>query len=97
MDEIFYEMIHYLNDHIDLDVKSNETLSLTFTKYFNEINYTILVFNTDTKRQIYSNTYYHSDFETLFEIFNQMTNKISTMNMILKYNHGYQTFDLLNQ
>ena len=95
MDRIFNKMIHYLNDYIALNVGYNKDLFLTFNKNFNEINYTISVINTNTNKPIYSNIYYHSDFESLFEIFKELTTKMPTMTMILKYNHVYETFDLV--
>jgi hypothetical protein len=95
MERIFNKMIHYLGDSIPLNVESNKDLFLTFHKNFNEIDYTILIINTNTNKPVYSNTYYHPDFDVLFNIFNQSTIKMTTMDMILKYNHVYETFDLV--
>ena len=95
MEPIFNKMIRYLGDYIVLNIGSNKNLFLTFNKNFNEINYTISVINTNTHKPIYSNIYYHPDFESLFEIFKELTTKMPTMNMIIKYNHVYETFDLV--
>jgi hypothetical protein len=92
--KIFNKMIYYLNDNIEIDINSNHSLFLTFYKHFNEINYSIYIIDTITKNPIYSNRYYHEDFESLFSIFKKETHKIPSMTITLKYNSEYQTFDL---
>ena len=85
MENIFYKMIHALDDDLELKIDPSTKFILTFHKDFNDIGYTITVTDMFTKKQIHSNEYHQYEFDTLFDIFKKYTTKLPSMVMKLIY------------